>query len=164
MVSGTHPVGPRQHPQRAASPSGSEVVAMRNVVLLLGLAFAILVAPPGEAFARHRKHAVVERLAPVNNSGVTGIATLVQLKNGTGILVVARGLDPGTRYVSLYYDNATCQLEPYSEEDVIGGPYVANRGGVATTRGVADDDLDEIHSVSVRLASDFTLLACASLD
>jgi hypothetical protein len=46
---------------------------------------------------------------------------------------------------------------------VIGGIYSANKGGVGTTEGNADDDLDEINSVSVRHAGDFKLLACANV-
>jgi hypothetical protein len=75
--------------------------------------------------------------------------------------VFAKGLKPGKRYVSLYYDNNRCHIEPYSEDDVIGGPYTATPGGFGFTSGTADDDLDEIHSVSVRSAKSFKLLACA---
>jgi hypothetical protein len=71
---------------------------------------------------------------------------------------------PGHEYISLYYDHHVCELEPYSEDDVIGGgPYTANHEGIGTTHGNADDDLDEINSVSVRDASDFALLACADV-
>jgi len=55
-----------------------------------------------------------------------------------------------------------CTLEPYSEDDVIG-TYTANVAGVGHTHNKLDDDLDEINSISVRLASDFTLLACADI-
>jgi hypothetical protein len=61
----------------------------------------------------------------------------------------------------LYYDNPTCEKEPYSEDDVIGGPYTALPGGFGFTTGTADDDLDEIHAVSVRSANNFQLHACA---
>jgi hypothetical protein len=81
---------------------------------------------------------------------------------GTNIHVVAQGLIPGNEYLSLYYENHTCALEPYSEDDVIG-TYTANAAGVGVTHGKLDDDLDEINSVSVRRASDFTLLACADV-
>ncbi len=64
----------------------------------------------------------------------------------------------------MYYDNPTCEIEPYSEDDVIGGPYTANPGGNAHTSGFADDDLDKIHSVSVRSAKTFALRACATVD
>ena len=43
------------------------------------------------------------------------------------------------------------------------GTYTANAAGVGVTHGKLDDDLDEINSISVRLASDFTLLSCADI-
>jgi hypothetical protein len=105
------------------------------------------------------------KLHPVGDSGITGKVNLNGQKQGdeTHIVVIAFGLKPGDTYVSLYYDNHTCELEPYSEDDVIGGVYMANGGGVGTTQGNADDPLDEINSVSVRHAGDFTLLACADV-
>lgn len=117
------------------------------------------------ARGRRRDRLVKAQFAPVADSGVGGFTILRQLKReeGTAILVLATHLEPGTEYVSLYYDNDTCELEPYSEDDVIGGAYVANEAGIGHTRGVADDDLDEIGSVSVRLAEDFSLVACAKV-
>ena len=101
-------------------------------------------------------------LEPVHDSGVHGTVYLSQLPTeGTQIVVQAKGLKPGKRYVSLYYDNGRCALEPYSEDDVIGGPYTALPGGFGFTTGTADDDLDEINSVSVRSANNFKLRACA---
>ena len=121
----------------------------------------------GVTAARGSRHdrLVKAQFAPVAHSGVGGFAILRQLKKeeGTAILVLATHLEPGTEYVSLYYDNDSCELEPYSEDDVIGDTYVANAAGVGQTRGAADDDLDEIGSVSVRLAEDFTLVACAKV-
>jgi hypothetical protein len=143
---------------------------MKRPLMLLSravapLALAVLliaaVAPnPAAASSRH----VQVRFHAVGNSGVSGFADLHQLPHGgTRITVVAFGLEPGGDYLSLYYDNHTCALEPYSADDVIGGIYTANRVGVGTTRGTAaDDDLDEINSVSVRKA-DFTLVACADV-
>ena len=90
-------------------------------------------------------------LEPVGDSGVHGSVFLFQLPTeGTQIVVLANGLKPGKRYVSLYYD-------------VIGGPYTALPNGVGFTTGTADDDLDEINSVSVRSAKNFTLRACATV-
>jgi hypothetical protein len=105
------------------------------------------------------------RLRPVGRSGVSGFVLLRQLPNdgGTRINVIGFGLKPGNAYVSLYYDNHVCELEPYSADDVIGGIYTANRVGVGVTEGTADDDLDEINSVSIRNASDFSLIACANV-
>jgi hypothetical protein len=100
-----------------------------------------------------------------SSTPMSALGLLAFEEGGTRILVQARGLTPGNEYVSLYYDNPTCELEPYSEEDVIG-TYTANPGGNAHTSGVADDDLDEIHSVSVRTpeTEGFELLACARVD
>src|SRR5262249_27103709 len=121
---------------------------------------ALLFAPAAQSSAASSK--VVVALRPVGHSHVTGVVTLRQLSGGgTNINVVATNLNPGAQYLSLYYDNHVCALEPYSAEDVIGR-YTANIGGVGTTRGTADDDLDEINSVSVRRA-DFTLVACADV-
>ena len=75
---------------------------------------------------------------------------------------MAKGLKPGEEYLSLYYGNHRCDLEPYSKDDVIGR-YTANNGGVGLASGDVNDDLDQINSVSVRRASDFTLLACADV-
>ena len=102
-------------------------------------------------------------LVPVGGSDVSGHVNVEQLPHGgTNIHVVANGLTPGTEYLSLYYENHTCALEPYSEDDIIG-TYVANPAGLGKTHGKLGDDLDEINSISVRLASDFTLLACADI-
>jgi len=129
---------------------------MKRVAALVGAAACAWV---GLALAA--EHHVKAPLLPVDDSGVTGQVQVVQLPGGgTNIHVVARGLAPGEAYVSLYYENHTCELEPYSEDDVIG-EYAGNAAGVGTTGGKLDDDLDEINSISVRLASDFSLLACA---
>ena len=106
---------------------------------------------------------VKSSLVPVEGSGITGIVQVVQLpKGGTNIHVVAFGLTPGNEYVSLYYENHTCELEPYAEDDVIG-TYTANAAGAGTTHCKLEDDLDEVNSISVRRASDFMLLACADI-
>jgi len=116
----------------------------------------------GHGRVKSNQHAKVQ-LEPVNGSGISGFATLQQRKKGKGtsIEVHANGLTPGTEYLSLYYDNPNCDLEPYSPEDQIGPTYSPNPAGNGQTHGQADDDLDEIHSVSVRLVSDFSLQACA---
>ena len=130
---------------------------MRRAIFIGGF-FALLAAPGAVAASAN---VTAARLEPVG-SGVSGVVSLHQLSpSGTGIDVFATGLNPGTQYVSLYYDNGSCQLEPYSASDVIGGPYTADAAGDGRTMGAADDDLDEIHSVSVRLASNFQLMACA---
>jgi Ni/Co efflux regulator RcnB len=161
-------------------------------VLIMSLLMALLVTTPAFAGGnshhmhshqdmRHQNHnnhqhmhqghhnnqnnQVQVQLYSVGNSGVSGFVHLSQRGNmdRAHIVVNAFGLTPGKQYVSLYYDNHTCELEPYSSEDVIGGIYTANHGGVGATQGNADDPLSEINSVSVRQAGDFKLLACANV-
>lgn len=129
---------------------------------IVALVMMAMMTLPASAAAAAPGHAVTAQFAPVGDPDIRGVAVLRPLKEGgAAIQVVAQGLEPGHDYVSLYYDNDTCELEPYSEEDVIGGIYTANGGGVGHTSGTADDDLDEIHSVSVRDAESFDLLGCA---
>ena len=123
----------------------------------------VLLTVPANVTTATGEH-IRANLQPVGGSGVTGIVNVVGLTEGTRITVVAMGLKPGNDYVSLYYDNHTCELEPYEEDDVIGeDAYTANMGGIGVVTATVEDDLDEINSVSVRLASDFTLLACADI-
>jgi len=101
---------------------------------------------------------------PVDNSGVTGFVLLQPQTEGTFINVIVFGLQRDGQYVSLYYSNHTCELEADSAtKDRVGNVYVGNRVGVGVTEGVVDDSLDEINSVSVRVGSDLTLLACADI-
>lgn len=109
------------------------------------------------------EHHVTADLVPVDNSGITGHVTVESLPHGgVNISIVAFGLAPGEEYLSLYYDNHTCELEPYEEDDVIG-EYTANPAGVGKASNKLEDDLDEVNSISVRLASDFSLLSCADI-
>ena len=105
---------------------------------------------------------VTANLVPVGST-VKGHVSLVAMPHGgTLISIVASGLKPGGSYISLYYDNHVCEIEPYSEDDIVG-TYTGNRAGLGTTLSKVTDDLDEINSVSVRNAEDFSLLACANV-
>ncbi len=77
--------------------------------------------------------------------------------------MLALGLTPGESYISLIYENSTCRLEDYTDEDVIGETYTGNPRGFGRTDGHVEDNLDSIRSVSVRRASDFKLVACAQV-
>jgi len=133
---------------------------MRIAAVLATIVTSILI---GQGQAASSDRHVNVSLQPVDGSGVTGRVELTQLpKGGTQITIVANGLEPGEEYLSLYYENHTCELEPYEEDDVIGR-YTANAAGVGTTTAKKGDDLDEINSVSVRRASDFALRACADV-
>lgn len=137
-----------------------------GVLTILSLS-SFVVTPVSAETANMQPHAnqVSARLHSVNSSKVEGFVDLSQLRNTTGtqISLVAFGLMAGQTYVSLYYGNHVCNLEPYSASDVIGGIYTANRVGVGVTHGNATDNLDEINSVSVRDVNTFTLLACADI-
>src|SRR3954447_16174104 len=93
---------------------------MRRLLCVLAL-LGIMLVPAGVVSAEAAHPATVRAtLQPVDGSGITGTVFLRQLgEDGTFILVHASGLRPGGTYVSLYYDNSTCELEPYSAEDVI---------------------------------------------
>ena len=134
---------------------------LKHLLAPLVLASALL---GGIATAASTEHHINAKLEPVGNSGVSGTVMLTALpKGGTLITIVAKGLHPGTQYLSLYYENGTCDLEPYEEDDVIGR-YTADASGEARVTNKLDDDLDEIHSVSVRAAGDFALQACAAVN
>lgn len=134
---------------------------MKRLIAVCAMLF-LLVNTAGVAASDHH---IQRTLHPVAGSGVEGIVNLVQRPKdgGTHITLVAFGLKPGSQHISLYYDNHVCNLEPYSLEDVVGGIYTANAGGVGTTTANVHDNLDEINSVSVRAAGNFTLLACADV-
>lgn len=138
-------------------------IVKRGAILAL-IVLLLAISGVSAVSAQSNQHIQVH-LHAVDNSGVSGIVDLRQRphNDGTHINVVAFGLKPGENYVSLYYSNHVCKLEPYSVSDVIGGIYTANAGGVGTTEGKADDNLDKINSVSVRRAGDFKLLACANV-
>ncbi len=132
---------------------------MNRTRILLVLALSLFAL--GVSTAVSAEHHVNAMLQPVNGSGISGRVELTALpKGGTQISGQIQGLQPNTEYLSLYYENHTCELEPYSEDDVIAH-YTANAAGRATFNKKLDDDLDEINSISVRLASDFSLKACA---
>jgi hypothetical protein len=142
----------------------------RKALMLLATVALMVVAASAVAAASTMEETqtashVRTHLESVGGSGVHGTVNLFQLPTeGTEIVVFAKGLKPGKKYLSLYYDNDHCALEPYSGDDIIGDPYTALPGGFGFTSGTADDDLDEIHSVSVRSASSFKLRACAKVE
>jgi hypothetical protein len=154
-------------------------IVKRSIFVVLALALLLIAAVGGAAVAAPNSESinpgvgstnassnhVMVPLKPVGGSGVHGSVDLRQLPtSGTHIDVTAKGLNPGDKYVSLYYGNHSCRFEPYSNDDIIGGGrYTANQNGVGHTAGDATDDLKKINSVSVRVGSTFKLLACADV-
>jgi hypothetical protein len=131
---------------------------MLTLPLLIALAALFLGATP--AGPSHLKVALV----PVDGSGVGGFVNLAGLPHGgTVITVHATGLTPGTEYLSIYYGNHTCELESDSVPNDVLGHYVASDDGTGNVNAKIDDDLDEVNSISVRVAGDLTLRACADI-
>jgi hypothetical protein len=126
---------------------------------VLSLLFLLVGAAPADS--RHVKVA----LQPANGSGVSGFVNLEGLPHGgTNITVHATGLTPGTHYLSIYYENHTCELESDSVPNDVIAHYVASDDGTGTVHAKIDDDLDEVNSISVRLDNtDLTLQACADV-
>jgi hypothetical protein len=134
---------------------------MKISVRWVGLAVVLLASLP--LVASDARSFRVDLVA-VDGSGATmGFVKVgASGEGGTRIAVVGTGLEPGGSYLSLYYDNHECVVEPYDEDDVIG-TYTADTNGLGKTQRMVDDDLDEVNSVSIRNASDFSLVACADL-
>lgn len=129
-----------------------------NVLTTLSLALFLIAAAPADRHVR-------ATLQSANGSTVSGTVNLVGLpQGGTMITVHATGLTPGAGYLSIYYENHTCELEPDSVPNDVIARYVGGAGGSATVHAKIDDDLDEVNSISVRLAdSALTLQACADV-
>src|SRR5689334_3146231 len=88
-------------------------------VAVMAMLTVLVLTSVGSAAADSNK--IFVPLESVGGSGVTGEVELVQRSNDVLINVAAFDLMPMGRYVSLYYSNATCQVEQYSHSDVIGG-------------------------------------------
>ena len=110
-------------------------------------------------------------LHQINKSGAKG--KVVFMQSGSDILAVgvARGLQPGQNYVSLLYDPATVPSGPAACTPVSGPPAfvgqwtTADENGNATLNGtVQGASLDNVGTMSIRLASTFALQACGRVD
>src|SRR4051812_31850341 len=111
-------------------------VTMKKLATILMLA---VLAASTVGVSAAEEHHVQAGLVAVGGSGITGRVNIEQLPGGgTNINVTASGLVPGGEYLSLYYENHTCALEPYSEDDIIG-TYTANGAGIGNTHGQLDD-------------------------
>lgn len=145
------------------------LVLVALVALMVISAGAVAMAASQYYSGDQTKGHVQATLYPVKKSGVSGKVDLWQLSpKGTFVFVRAKGLTPGKRYISLIYENSTCALEEdpdYFTDDIIGAFYTADRRGKGETWGVKEDDnLSDIHSVSVRSAKHpYKLLACARI-
>jgi hypothetical protein len=128
---------------------------MKRALLVL-----VVVAVTASAALAASDHHVKATLEPIGGSGVSGFVQLTALPHGgTNIHVHATGLTPGVTYSSFYYESMDCT----GEHDLLG-TFTANLAGVGNTHGKADEDLDEIGSVSVRTPDYVTrIFACATI-
>src|SRR5262245_39353625 len=102
--------------------------------VFLGLAVLVIALGAWGLMAEEAHHVNVG-LVSENGSSVRGHVSLVALPHGgTLITVVASGLRPNGAYLSLYYDNNVCEIEPYSEDDIVG-TYTGNKAGIGTAVG-----------------------------
>ena len=131
----------------------------RFLILSPVIVLALIGLGATTANSRHVKAPLI----PINGSGVGGFVILEGLpRGGTVITVHATGLTPGTHYLSIYYENHSCELQSDSVPNDVLAHYVASDDGTASANGRIDDDLDEVNSVSVRFDNtDLTLQACA---
>ena len=127
---------------------------MKKIASLVLLLMMVTRAVPGV------ERQVKASLVSIDNSGVTGFVQLTQLPHGgANVVVVAKGLQPGTVYASFYYESSDCS----APADLLG-TFTADEEGVGQVQGKIDDDLDEVGSVSVRLGPEYgALLACATI-
>ena len=132
---------------------------IRTFIPVVVLALIALGAAPAN------DHHVRATLVAANGSSVGGFVNLVAMPHGgTNITVHATGLTPGTRYLSIYYENHVCDLASDSVPNDVIAHYVGGADGTATIHGHTDDSLDAVNSISVRLDNtDLTLQACADV-
>ena len=93
-------------------------------------------------------------------SGISGEARLNPMVQGTTrIQVQLKGLQPNAEYVSLVFENGTCASGVSTQL----ATFTANPAGIAVVHNDVALDISTIRSISVQLASDPTVLACAAV-
>ena len=122
-------------------------------VLLLGTTAVV--------YAAAERHATAE-LTSLSSNGVSGNVDLIEQQvGGTLVKVQAKNLQPNTEYLATWYANRTCQVEATTDQNIVGR-FRTNPQGVALFNGkLANKGLADIGSVSVRLATDMSVVGCA---
>ena len=98
---------------------------------------------------------------PLANSGISGRVRLTGQtgKVQTHIVLQVRGLQDA-EYVAVGYTNNNCQAEAQVFEL---GRFRPRTSGMTTWTGRVDRDIEQIGSISLRLASDQSAQACGSV-
>jgi hypothetical protein len=129
----------------------------KALLLVVVLAVALTGAANASSTSRFGQTVKIERLQPVDRSGVHGFVLLRQLQQGGSfVAVLAFGLQPNTEYGSFYYTDGDCDENP---DEV--GTFTSTSFGVGFVSAVIDEDVDEVGSVSVRTPDYSVLFACA---
>ena len=128
-------------------------ISVLSVVLAACLISAVAIAAKDKASATFE---------PLSASGISGSADLLSMQQGeTKVHASLRGLTPGTEYVSrVYKGNQTCAT---GGETIEAARFVANPAGIVTFNAKVPVGLSDIGSISIQLASDDALQACASV-
>ena len=133
---------------------------MKRFTILPVLLAVSLVATVAFAASDRKVTASFETLA---SSGIAGKAELQAMPKSTTLIhETIRGLAPNTQYVSIIYANGSCGTEPFSEANVVAR-FTANANGIANVTQKVDRDLVAIGSLSIQLASDLSVQACAAV-
>jgi hypothetical protein len=134
---------------------------MRRLVVVALAACVVGIA--GLAYAQAAKHVTAD-FSSLAASGVAGKVTLTEQQSGhVNVVLQARNLTPGTEYVAQFYTtNGGCSAEPATAQNLVGN-FVANASGNATLQAKVAEPLSMIQSISIRVAPDQPLAACASI-
>ena len=130
---------------------------MRKISFVSAFLAAFIVT--AVAFAANNK--VVANFISQESSGVSGQATLTATGQADMIMVHGKitGLEPSTGYVSQYFTDGTCTAAPGTQVTT----FRSNPKGTAEFNAKINADLANIKSLSVQLASDMSLKACAAV-
>jgi len=132
---------------------------MRRLVLT-SLA-ATLVGITTLAFAQAERHVKAD-FTPFASTGIAGTVDLTEQPSRaqTAVRAQLKGLQPGAEYFVSWYTNSSCTQE--ASVNLIG-TFTANPAGIGMLRGSVNASLSQIGSVSVKLSSDQSLQACATI-
>ena len=97
---------------------------------------------------------------PLAASGISGTVKLTgQTGKETHIVLQARGLQDA-EYIAVAYTNNNCQPEAQVVEL---GRFTPKAQGMVNWAGKVDRDIEQVGSISLQLASDQSVQACASV-
>ena len=103
----------------------------------------------------------VAQFEALTASGISGEARLNPMPQGnTRIQGRLDGLQPNADYVSVIFQDGTCTAGGVT---TVVAHFTANAAGKAVFNELVGQDISTIRSISVQLASDPTVLACAGV-